>query len=49
MAIIGANAHEARFRDMPVATPMHISYRCNYANNTPRPQEYVICDVQKPV
>ena len=23
--------------------------RCNYANNTPRPQEYVICDVQKPV
>ena len=47
MAMMGAKAHEAKFRAMPMTTIMHISFRCEHAKKTVRPQEYVFCDVQK--
>ena len=45
MAMMGAKAHEAKFRAMPMTTIMHISFRCEHAKKTVRPQEYVFCDV----
>ena len=44
----GHDAHEAKFRAMPMTTIMHISFRCEHAKKTVRPQEYIFCDVQKP-
>ena len=48
MAMMGAKAHEAKFRAMPMTTIMHISFRCEHAKKTVRPQEFIFCDVQKP-
>ena len=30
MAMMGAKAHEAKFRAMPMTTIMHISFRCEH-------------------
>ena len=38
MAMMGAKAHEAKFRAMPMTTIMHISFRCEHAKKTVRPQ-----------
>lgn len=49
MAMMGANAHEAKSRDMPVAAIIQVSNRCECAKNTPRPREHVTRDVEKHV
>ena len=48
MAMMGAKAHEAKFRAMPMTTIMHISFRCEHAMKTvrgylgPRNMSYVM-------
>ena len=43
MAMMGAKAHEAKFRAMPMTTIMHISFRCEHAKkNRPAPGIYLL-------
>ena len=38
MAMMGAKAHEAKFRAMPMTTIMHISFRCEHAKKPSGPR-----------